>query len=148
MTDKTKRYLSIGIGLLFLIYGAVRMGVPSLLVLQSNGILADSELQAGLDEVIQFLAMVHDQALLPMSALVYLGYIWLMGALLVVGAVGCIMRKPALKSSLYAFLLLYAALFINFQTINPKVFHMIACAGLLLFYNYLNKPSSLQTQQE
>lgn len=145
MTNKTSRYLSIGIGALFLIYGLVRMGVPSLLILQSNGILADNELQGGLDDVIQFLAMVQDQALVPMSASVYLIYIWAMGVLLVVGGIGCIIKKSVLKPALYVFLFLYALLFINFQTINPKVFHMIACAGLLMFYNYLNRSSSLLT---
>lgn len=143
MTEKMKNRLAVVIGLLFLIYGAVRLGVSSLLLLQLNGVLEFAELQAGLDEVRNFMELAQDKALIPATTFGYLSYLWLMGALLVTGAIGCLTRTNIGKINLYAFLSLYVLLFINFQTINPKVIHLVICALLLALYTYcVKKPGN------
>lgn len=136
MSDSYKKYLAITIGLAFLVYGGIRLGVSSLLLLQTLDFLAIPNLQEGVDEVVKFLVKVREQALFPLSALGYIIYLWVMGLFLVIGAIGCLKRKQFAQTSISAFLVLYVALFINFQTINPKVFHLIVCALLLLLYKF------------
>ncbi len=104
MTEKMKNRLTIVIGLLFLVYGAVRLGVSSLLLLQLNGVLEFAELQAGVDEVRKFMALAQEKALISATTFGYLSYLWLMGALLVTGAIGCLKKNNIGKISLYAFL--------------------------------------------
>jgi len=147
MSDSYKKYLAITIGLAFLVYGGIRLGVSSLLLLQTLDFLAIPNLQEGVDEVVKFMAKIREQALLPLSALGYIIYLWLMGLLLVIGAIGCLMRKQFAQTSIATFLVLYVALFINFQTINPKIFHLIVCALLLLLYKFCvtSKINSLKT---
>lgn len=137
MNVKINNYLMNAIGLAFFVYGGVRLGVSSLLLMQAHGVLSFPDLQDGLIEVIQFMAMVQEQALLPLSPVGYLVYLSVMGSLLVLGAVGCLQKKSYGPKSIYVFLAFYALLFINFQVINPKVFHLIVCALMLAAYKWL-----------
>ena len=85
-------------------------------------------------------------ALLPITAVGYLGYLWVMGLLLITGGLGCLKRQTFGPAALSLFLLLYVLLFVNFMTINPKVFHLIACAIGLGLYLWLRKKELVATQ--
>lgn len=139
---KVRNFFIQFICLAFLVYGALRIGVSSLLLLQAAGSLSLPDLQEGLLEVYHFMAMIKEQALIPFTSITYLIYLWLMGLLLVTGAIGCTIRKPFGLYALYSFLIMYAGLFINFQTINPKVIHLLACAILVVAYKWLIKANS------
>ncbi len=139
MNVKTKNYLIYAIGLMFLAYGGVRLGVSSLLLLQSQGILAIPDLQEGLNEVTHFMANIAAQALVPFSTVNYLFYLWIMGTFLVVGAVGCLLKKRFGLQSLCAFFVMWSLLFVNFQTINPKVLHLFFWSLLAFCYWWLTR---------
>lgn len=139
MTVKTRKFFIYFIGFAFLAYGAVRLGVGSLLLLQAHGTLSIPDLQEGVQEVSNFLAMLSEQTIIPFTPIVYLIYMWVMGALLIVGAIGIFTHKTYGLKALYIFLALYVVLFINFQTINPKVIYLIVCALLVLLYKRLKK---------
>lgn len=120
----------IGISILFLIYGGVRFGVSSALLLQSFGLINFPDFQDGINKIAKFLIEKNPSSLLALSAVGYLSYLWLMGSLLISGAIGFIKNKSFGPQSMAAFLILYVMLFINFQTINPKIIHLIVCAVL------------------
>ena len=139
MRAKTKNNLIYIIGALFLLYGGVRLAVSILLLLQMQGVLSFPDLQDGLDGVAEFMAIVSEKAIVPFSTGGYLTYLCLMGTFLVTGAVGCLLKKSFALNSLCVFLVLYVLLFMNFQTINPKVLHLAACAMLTAAYWRLSK---------
>lgn len=120
----------IGISILFLIYGVVRFGVSSALLMQSFGWVNFPDFQDGINEIGMFLVEKNPSSLFSLSAVGYLSYLWVMGALLIIGAIGFLKNKSFGPVSMSAFLVLYVMLFINFQTVNPKVFHLIVCALL------------------
>lgn len=67
-----------------------------------------------------------------------------MGAVLAAGAWGSLRDKSYGLPLIGAFLCLYALLFIDFQTINPKIIHLTVCAllfGVLLLVR--KSPSEL-----
>lgn len=142
-----KKFALTFIGLAFLGYGLFRTGVSSLLLLHTFELIHSLELQAAIDEVQQFMLKVNPKAIIPASATGYIFYLTAMGLLLIVGGIGCIIRASFAQYSLNSFLALYAALFINFQTMNPKIFHLIICAVLLLIYNKLLKSYEADTQK-
>lgn len=139
MNDKSRIYTIWVIGLAFFVYGAFRIGVSSLLILQIQEFLSYPELQAALVEIDNFITLHQTQMIIPVSSFGYLCYLWLMAALLIVGAFGLVARRQFGQTSLYIFLTLYTALFVNFQTINPKVFHLVVCALLVVLYRYCVK---------
>lgn len=137
MNEKARLILTYAIGLVFLAGGGIRLGVSTLLIMQSQGVLSFADLQAGLNEVSQFMAKTGPQALVPFTDFHYLVYLWLMGATLFVGAIGCLIRKPFGLPCLYAFLTLWVMLFVNFQTINPKILHLMFFGLLTLVFRWL-----------
>ncbi|MCL1035883.1 hypothetical protein L2750_01750 [Shewanella submarina] len=132
-----KKFGITGIGILFFVYGLFRLGISSLLLLQAFELINYTGLEAALSDVHRFLTAEQDKALFPLTSNQYLFYLWLMGALLITGGIGCLLRKHVGVYSLYTFLGLYVALFVNFQTINPKIMHLIVCALLLAIYHWL-----------
>ena len=120
----------IGISILFLVYGGVRFGVSSALLMQSFGWVNFPDLQDGINEIGTFLVEKNPSSLFSFSSVGYLSYLWVMGALLIIGAIGFLKNKSFGPQSMSSFLVLYVMLFINFQTINPKIFHLIVCALL------------------
>jgi hypothetical protein len=67
-----------------------------------------------------------------MSVAGYVGYIALMGLVLAVGSARTLMDRRFGLPLIGTFLVLYAALFLNFLTINRKVVHLAVCAVLFL----------------
>ena len=130
MNDKSKKYLLFTIASVFLIYGLIRLGVSSLLLLQLNDVLQIAALEEGLNEVAVFMAKTQDKALLPISSVGYLSYLFVMAVLLVVGALAMYLERDLSRYCLVVFLVGYVALFVNFQTVNPKVIHLIICSVL------------------
>lgn len=136
------------ISVIFLIYGTVRLGVSSLLLLQLSEFLQIAALQEALNEVSTFLTTKQTSALIAVNVLAYLSYLWFMGALLVAGAIGLFQRKLIGQHVITIFLVLYVLLFVNFQTINPKVMHLIVCAILLGVYIQLRNKDATKSKIE
>ena len=113
-----------------LAFGLIRMGVSLLLTLQAAGAFDISAFREPVMEVQQFLNDQNDRALIPLSALSYLAMIALMGFCLVIGAILSWRRKPWGYGILSAYLIGHASLFVNFQTINPKI--NILIGGIIL----------------
>ena len=116
-----KKYGITIIGILFLIYGGIRLWVGSVLLLQTFGLINIADLQAALIDIGDFMQSRQDNSVVPFSVVVYLSYLWVMGALLVSGAIGCLKRQSFGHISLSVFLVLYVLLFVNFQTIRKMV---------------------------
>lgn len=129
------RYGIVIIGILFLIYGGIRLGVSSALLIQSFGIIEVNEFQEPLMKVSEFLEDKNPSSLMSLSTLGYLTYLWVMGAALIVGAIGCLKRKRYGDVSMVSFFIGWSLLFVNFQTINPKIFQLFVWA--LLYVSYL-----------
>ncbi|WP_100643634.1 hypothetical protein [Alteromonas facilis] len=127
----------------FLVYGAVRIGVSGLLLMQSFSIVNFADLQEGLGEVANFMSKTESRAIFALSTNMYLSYLGTMGILLVIGAIGCFRRRAFGPKALYVFLFLYALLFVNFQTINPKVAYLLLCAILTGLYVWLQRKESI-----
>ena len=142
-----RKYIVIVIGILFLVYGGLRIGVSSLMIAQVQGYVSFEGMQSAIDDVHKFVDEKQGQALMPFSAVGYLGYIGLMGSMLVIGAIGIFRKRPFGKQFIGGFLALYALLFINFQVINPKIFHMLVCALLLGLVFWLEKDTQVRIEE-
>lgn len=126
------RILAIIIGLVFLAYGLLRLGVGSALLLQDLGYLDIAALEEPLRDVGDFLAKKEDKQLITVNVAGYAGYIALMGLTLTIGAVGSLANRSRGLFFIAAFLLMYVALFVNFQTVNPKIYHLAVAFVLFL----------------
>ena len=133
------RIIAIVIGIVFLAYGLLRIGVGSAMLGHEVGIFDIAALQEPIKEVGEFLEKKADQQIIPVTVLGYVGYIAFMGLTLSIGAIGSLTNKRFGLPFIATFLLLYAALFINFQTINPKIFHLAVAAVLFLLLFWIKK---------
>ena len=126
------RAISIVIGVIFLLYGLLRIGVGSAMLGHEFGLFEIDALKEPIEEVGKFIAekLEKDKILVPVTVGGYVGYIALMGLVLSIGAIGSLAKKGFGLPLIATFLLMYAALFINFQTINPKIVHL-EMAGVL-----------------
>lgn len=123
-------------------YGLIRMGVGSLLLSQSLDFIYVTDLADAIAEVKRFTEARADKELVSFSVSGYSVYIMVMGLLLAAGAAGvfCYKRWGFVLLGLY--LAMHAALFVNYQEINPKLF-VLALQGLMLVVLiYLRPPRS------
>ena len=133
------RIIAIVIGIAFLAYGLLRIGVGSAMLGHELGIFDIDALQEPIEEVGEFLEEKADKQLIPATVGGYVGYIALMGLTLSIGAIGSLTNKRFGLPFIATFLLMYAALFINFQTINPKIVHLVVAAVLFLLLLWIKK---------
>ena len=136
---RTYRIIAIVIGIVFLAYGLLRIGVGATMLGDEVGIFDINALQEPLEEVAEFLEKKADKQLISVNVSGYLGYIALMGLTLSIGAIGSLANKRFGLPLIATFLLMYAALFINFQTINPKIVHLAIAAALFLSLLWIKK---------
>ncbi len=135
----SKRVGVISISSMFLLYAGVRAVVAGLVLLQLHGFIDFPELQKAVQDIESFLTDNAAAALVPFSASGYLYYLGLMGILLFVGALGFLRERHAAPAFVAAFLILYVGLFVNFQLINPKIWHLIICAALFAVLMWLRR---------
>ncbi len=105
------------------------------------GLFEIDALQEPIEEVGNFLdeKADNDKQLIPVTVIEYVSYIALMGLVLSTGAIGSLFNKPFGLPLIATFLLMYAALFVNFQTINPKVFHLAVATVLFFLLFWIKK---------
>ena len=141
--DILKRSLGIVIALLLLGYGLVRIGVGTLLLAQTLGAINFPDLADAVAEVDVFIVARASYQLLPFSLEGYFLYIIAMGVLLSAGAAGIVARFSWGFTTLGVYIAMHAALFINFQEINPKLLGLFAQIVMLLILYYLMPPGKL-----
>ncbi len=135
-----KNKIGLLIAILLLVYGIIRIGVGGALLAQILEIVNFSELAEATLEVKQFIEARKNEQIIPFTLVGYFSYILVMGILLTIGAIGAIARRKWGFILLWIYLANHAALFINFQEINPKLIVLAAQVVLLLVLIYL-RPS-------
>ena len=125
-----KRYIRILISLSFLGYGLIRIGVGGALLGQETGLLDFQAFREPIEDISGFLAKSSEKQIVPVSVAGYVGYIAIMGLVLSTGAIGSLSDKKYGLNFIGAFIVMYALLFVNFQTINPKALHLAVCVVL------------------
>jgi len=142
-----KRIIGIFIAILLLGYGVVRIGVGASLLAQTLDVVNFPDLADGVAEVKVFIdARVNDQ-ILPFSLNGYFGYIFAMGVLLSAGAAGALARNQWGYNTLGVYLVMHAALFVNFQEINPKLIGLLLQIVMLFLLYYLIPPISWKSEK-
>jgi hypothetical protein len=126
-----RRATAITICIIFLAFGLIRVGVGSALIGQELGALNIEALSAPIEEVEDFIEKRQDQQIIKLNVLSYLGVIVFMGVSLALGAVGALRRKGWGLALIGVYLLTHAGLFVNFQTVNPKIAYF--GIGVLLY---------------
>lgn len=125
------------IAILLLGYGIIRIGVGTALLAQTLQIVNISELNEAASEVKQFIDIRAKKQIITITPIIYFSYILVMGLFLALGAIGAINRKIWGFVLLWIYLAGHAALFINFQEINPKLIMLALQVFLLLALIYL-----------
>ncbi len=148
MQQTMEKKIGIVIGVTLLLYGLLRIGVGSLLLSQHLGWLDVQALQDANSDVGTFLAKSADQQFIAVSVPAYLGYIAMMGLVLSAGAVRTLRDKSFGLRLMALFLLMYTVLFVNFQTVNPKVIHLAVCAMLFAVLCWFKRTSRMTTSAQ
>jgi hypothetical protein len=125
-----RKYIGVLISLALLIYGLIRVGVGSLLLGQEIGLFDFQAFHDPINDIGVFLAKSTDRQIVPVSVAGYVSYIALMGLVLSIGAIRSLRNQSFGLPFIGGFLAMYALLFVNFQTINPKVIHLAVCTIL------------------
>jgi len=136
MAIRMRKYIGMLISLAFLIYGLIRIGVGSLLLGQEIGWLDFQAFHEPIKDIGIFIAKSTDKQIVPVSVAGYVSYIALMGLVLSIGAIRALRSQSCGLPFIGVFLAMYALLFVNFQTINPKAIHLAVCIilfGILLW---------------
>ncbi|MBT8473531.1 MAG: hypothetical protein HKN14_06110 [Marinicaulis sp.] len=116
-------------------FGLIRVGAGTVLMAQAAGIIDVVAFNEPITDINRFMGEKNDQAIVPLNAVSYLGVIAFMGVSLVLGAVGSWRRKIWGYGVLALYLATHAALFVNFQTINPKI--NILIAGIVMYFTLI-----------
>lgn len=121
--------LCIGFGL----FGLIRIGVGSALLAQQLGYIEIADLMSAVNDTREFLAQGSERAIIPLSVAAYFGYIIAMGVMLLTGAIGMVRRQRTGFVLFAIYLAMHGALFVNFLTINPKIFYLAGGIAVLAF---------------
>lgn len=141
-----KRKLAIAICLAFLISGLIRIGVSLVMIGQTLGWWAlGGEATVALADTQRFIAE-HDTNLVGFTPLSYFGFILFMGATISLGAIGQLWRKPWGLALIILYLLSHAALFLNFMTVNPKIFYLELAIVATVILVWANRVSGEDSQ--
>ncbi|WP_109356155.1 hypothetical protein [Sphingorhabdus sp. EL138] len=117
-----RRKLAILICLLFLASGLIRIGVGGMMIGQAAGWWSfDGEAVEALAETRLFIAG-QEANLVGFTPISYFAFILFMGVTISLGAIGQIWRKQWGLVLIGIYLLSHGALFVNFMTVNPKIF--------------------------
>ena len=135
-----KNKIGLLIAILLLGYGLIRIGVGGALLAQTLELINFSDLSEGALEVKQFINARASEQLIPFNQTGYFTYILVMGILLATGAAGTIALRRWGFFLLWIYIAMHAALFINFQEINPKII-VLALQVILLFVLIYLRPS-------
>lgn len=135
-----KRVIGLLITIILLGYGLMRMGVGGLLLAQTLGVIDFTELANAVSEVKVFVDARASEQIFPFNVPAYFTYILAMGILLTTGAAGVIYYKRWGFVLLSIYLLMHAALFLNFQEINPKLVGLVLQLVMLFALFYLRPP--------
>ncbi|MEO9635625.1 MAG: hypothetical protein ABJF89_10490 [Parasphingorhabdus sp.] len=142
-----KRKLAITICLVFLASGLIRIGVSLLMIGQALGWWAfGGEATEALSETQRFIAE-REYNLVGFTPLTYFGFIMFMGITISLGAIGQMWRKHWGLVLIGIYLLSHGALFVNFMTVNPKIFlwGLSVLATMLLIWANRKAPPESQT---
>lgn len=123
----------------FVLYGGLRLVVGVGLVGQSLGLVDIPAFHEPLADVDSFLEDKADRTLVPVSPLGYVSYIALMGLVLFTGAIGALRKRTIGLPLIGTFLALYVGLFVNFLTINRKVWHLAVCSVLFFVLLWIDR---------
>lgn len=129
-------------------YGLIRIGVGCLLLAQSFDLIMVTDFADAIAEVKRFTAERADRELVAFTVSGYFVYIMLMGLLLAAGAAGVFCYKRWGFVLLGIYLLMHAALFVNYQEINPKLFILALQSVMLAVLLYLRPPRAVATVKE
>jgi hypothetical protein len=121
-------------------YGVVRVGVGAVLLAQAISLIDVADYAAAVAEVGTFLGERADRALVLISVPAYCVYILAMGALLVGGGAGVLWRRRWGFALLGLYLVMHAALFVNYQEVNPKLFGLALSVALAVGLAWLRPP--------
>lgn len=135
--------------LLLLGYGLVRISVGVSLLAQELTWINFPELAEALADMKVFFDARADRQLLPFSMAAYNGYILAMGLVLTAGAAGVMGYQRWGFMLLAVYLLMHAALFVNYQefNLNKKLFGLALQCAILLVLVYLRPGQKTQQQQ-
>ena len=139
-----KNKIGLVISILLLGYGLVRIGVGGVLFVQTFEIINFPDLAEAALKIKEFINIRASKQIIPFSLTGYCTYILVMGILLTAGAIGTIVRRRWGFILLWIYLALHAALFINYQEINPKLIVLALQLILLLVLIYLRPPKPLK----
>lgn len=137
-----KSKIGLLIAILLLGYGIIRIGVGSALLAQTLQIVNIPDLNEATLEVKQFIDIRANKQIITFTLTGYFAYILAMGLFLSLGAAGTILRKIWGLVLLWIYLAGHAALFINFQEINPKLVGLALQVFLVLALAYLRPVKS------
>ena len=140
-----RKYIEIFIAIVFLGYGLIRLGVGSVLLGQEIGLIDFEVFHAPVGDIGKFIEKSEGSQIIPVSVAGYVGYIALMGLVLSIGALRVLRNLPFGLALIGAFIVMYALLFVNFQTINPKAIHLGVCAVLFGALLWLKRTRSGET---
>lgn len=134
-----KRKLAIVICLIFLGFGLIRMGVGSLMLGQVSGWWTlDGEPARALADTRRFIAE-RDANLVGFTPLSYFAFLLVMGATLALGAIAQLRRERWGLALIGVYLLSHAGLFVNFMTVNPKVWLLVLAVGMAAVLAWANR---------
>ena len=133
-----KRKLAVLVCLIFLASGLIRIGVSALMIGEAEGWWSfGGEATEALADTQRFLAE-REVNLVGFTALSYFAFIAFMGVTVSIGAIGQLWRRQWGLVLIGVYLISHAALFVNFMTVNPKVFLWgltVVMAGVLVWAN-------------
>lgn len=121
----------------FLIYGIIRIVVGGVLLAQTAQLVDYPEINDATLEVKQFLEERSGKQIVPFTEVTYFAFISFMGILLTSGAIGAFLRKKWGFVVLWTYIATHAALFINYQEINPKITILVLQILLLIGLKHL-----------
>lgn len=122
-----------------LAFGAIRIGAGLVLMAQAAGFIDVAAFNEPITDIQRFLHEKNDRAHIPLTPVSYLGIIAFMGFCLALGAVSSWNRKSWGYGLLSIYLFTHASLFVNFQSINPKLNILIVGIIMLIILVFVNQ---------
>lgn len=142
-----KRVAAILLAIGFLLYALMRLSGIGLLIATVMGGIDSASAKDALDLMQDKLPGMNESAVVPLPMPAYLTYSFVMGVVLLVGAIGALMNKVWGVIGIFGYYVLFALMFLNYGTANAKLLHLgigIVLAAILALLVLKSKPRGTQ----
>ncbi|MBY9065462.1 hypothetical protein K1X12_01040 [Hyphomonas sp. WL0036] len=131
------RNIAIFLSAAFILYALARLSGIGMLAAQVTGVIDNASARGAVELLQTQLPAMNEKAFVALPFNAYIGASAVMGVVLLAGAIVGLFGRVQAMIGVYGYYVLFALMFINYQTFNAKLIHLAVGLALAILLHFL-----------